>query len=105
MQEEFAYHPPRWLVLLCLALAIVGAVTLAFGLLEEPQRAWANVLLLSNYLIGLSTGSLVLIALLYVSGARWSVPLRRLPEAMAVALPLGGVGLAAVLLFYPWLYA
>lgn len=104
MPDPFAFHSRRWGRLLFPALATLGAVTLAVGLLVEPHRTWANVLLLSNYLIGLSTGSLVLIALLYVSGARWSTPLRRLPEALAFALPLGGLGLAAVLLFHPSLY-
>jgi hypothetical protein len=105
MQEPFAFRPPRWVFLLLVALAALGALALAGGLFLEPHRTWANVLLVSNYLIGLSTGSLVLIALLYVTGARWSEPLRRLPEALALGLPVGGVGLAAVLLFQPSLYA
>jgi hypothetical protein len=104
MQGPVTFHPPWWVLLLSLFLAAVGALTLAVGVFQDPERTWAHVLLLSNYLIGLSLGSLVLIALLYVTGARWSVPLRRLPEALAAALPVAAVALVAVLLFQPSLY-
>jgi len=105
MKDHLSFHPPRWVFQALLALAGLGAALLGVGLFLDPQRAWANVLLASIYLIGLSTGSLVLLALLYMSGARWSVPLQRLPEALAAALPVGGIGLMAVLLFRPSLYA
>jgi hypothetical protein len=75
-----------------------------------PQPAWVevlwvNILLVSNYLMGLGLGGLLLVALHYVSGARWSTPLRRIPEAMTWVLPLAAMGLAAVLLCRPSLYA
>jgi hypothetical protein len=105
MQDPFAFRPRWWVFLLFAALTALGAIALAGGLFLNPHRTWANVLLLSNSLIGLSTGSLVLIALFYVTGAQWSVPLQRLPEALALCLPVGAVGLAAVLLFQPSLYA
>jgi hypothetical protein len=105
MQEPMAFHPPRWVWALFLMLAILGALTLAAGLAQDAHRTWANVLLVSNYLIGLATGSLVLVALFYVTGAGWSVPLRRLPEALALGLPVAGAGLVAVLLLDPALYA
>jgi hypothetical protein len=104
MPDQFAYRPSWRALLPLLTLAALGGALLGAGLFQEPQRSWANVLLASNYLIGLSTGSLVLIALLEVSGARWSAPLRRLPEALAAGLPVGAVGLIAVLLFRPSLY-
>jgi hypothetical protein len=105
MQVNLVYNLPRWLLGLFAGLAVLGGATFVAGLAGDAQRAWANVLLASNYLIGVSLGSLVLLALLYVSGARWSVPIQRLPEALAVALPVGAVGLAAVLFFQPSLYA
>jgi hypothetical protein len=105
MQDNTSFHAPRTVVFLLLGLAILGAVFLTAGLYLDPQRVWANVLLLGNYLAGLSLGGLVFVALLYVTGARWSVPLRRLPEALAVALPVAGVGLALVLVFRTSLYS
>ncbi len=104
MKDQFTFHPPRWISVALMILTALGIAVLGAGLYMDPQRIWANLLLVSIYLIGISVGSLVFLALLYVSGARWSVPLQRLPEALAAALPVGGVILAAVLLFHPSLY-
>jgi hypothetical protein len=101
---ELRYRLPTKGMLLFLGLAILGGVTLAAGLFVAPQRTWVNVLLVSYYLVGLGLGGLLLVALHYVTGARWSTPLRRVPEAMTAVLPLAAVGLAAVLLCRPSLY-
>jgi hypothetical protein len=61
------------------------------------ERAWANLFLAGNWLLGLGLGGLVLLALHYVTGAHWSSPLRRALEAMSAALPLAAVVLLAVL--------
>jgi hypothetical protein len=98
-------RPSRTAVLAFQALALLGGGTLVAGLVLTPERTWVNVLLVSNFLIGLGLGGLVLVALLYVTGARWSTPLRRVPEAMTAALPVAALGLAAALLCCPWLYA
>jgi len=92
-------------VLLFGAMALLGGLSLVAGFLLTPQRTWLNVLLASNFLIGLGLGGLLLVALHYVTGARWSLPLLRLPEAMTAVLPVASVGLIAVLLCCPWLYA
>jgi hypothetical protein len=88
-------------------LTLLGGVSLVLGLLWTPQRTWANILLLSYYLVGLGLGGLLIVALHYVTGARWSVPLRRVPESLTAVLPGGAMGIMAVLLFrpslYPWL--
>jgi hypothetical protein len=105
MGDTMAFRPPRWVLRLFQGLALVGCATLATGLVSWPQRAWPNILLISNYVAGLAVGGLALVALHYVTGARWSVPVRRLPEALAVALPVAGLGVAAVLLFRPSVYS
>jgi hypothetical protein len=105
MPDNQVFHPPRWLLGLFLGLALIGVFAMAAGFVMDPHRASANGLLVSNYLVGLALGSLVLVATLYITGARWSVPLRRVPEALAAILPIAGLGLLAVLLGYPDLYA
>jgi hypothetical protein len=105
MPDQQVFQPSRWALGLAGILAVVGGATLAFGLFGAPPRAWANVLLVSNYLVGLALGGLLLVALFYVTGARWSVPLRRLPEALTAILPVAGLGLLAVLLFQPALFS
>jgi hypothetical protein len=86
-------------------MALLGGLTLAVGLFAVPERTWINLLLVSYYFVGLGLGGLLLVALHYVTGARWSLSLRRVPEAMTAVLPLAAVGLVAVLLCRPSLYA
>jgi len=105
MADTSAFHPPRWVLRFFQALTVLGAATLVGVLFLMPERAWANLLLLSNYLVGVGLGGLVLVALFYVTGARWSVPLRRVPEALSAALPVACVVLAVVLLCQPSLYS
>jgi hypothetical protein len=109
MQETMVFRSPRWLLRLFQGLAFLGGVALAAGLFVDAPQTWANLLLVSNYLVGLALGGLVIVALHYVTGARWSVSLRRLPEALALALPVAGVvllaALLAVLILHPSLYS
>jgi hypothetical protein len=84
-------------------LSSAGAAC-AGGLLLEPQRTWAGLLLVSYYLLTLGLGALVFLALLHVSGARWARGLVRVPEALAALLPVGAAGLLLVLLARPSLY-
>jgi hypothetical protein len=85
-------------------LAVAGGAALVLGLFLSPQRAFANLLAASFGLVCLGLAGTVFVALQYVTGARWSVALRRVPEAMTAALPLGGVGIIAVLVARPALY-
>jgi hypothetical protein len=64
------------------------------------ERGWANLFVAGNWLLGLGLGGLVLLALHYVTGARWSAPLRRVLEAMTFALPVAAVALLAVVFCY-----
>ncbi len=98
------FHPPRELVTLCAILAAVGAAAFVVGLLLEPRRGWANLLLGSYALVGLGLAGAVFVALLHVTGAGWATALRRVPEAMTALLPLGAAGLLLVFLAYPALY-
>jgi hypothetical protein len=103
--QEYTYRLPKAPDLIFQGLALLGGVALVAGVFLQPERTWINLLLLSNYLIGLSLAGLLLVALHYVTGARWSVPIRRVPEAMIAVLPAAAIGLAVVLLFQPALYS
>lgn len=46
-------------------------------------------------------GGIVLVATQYTSGASWSVAFRRLPEGLAAAVPVGAVGLLALVVIAP----
>jgi hypothetical protein len=101
-----SYRFPVKVAVPLLILALVGGAALAVGLFQEPDRTWIHLLLLSYYLVGLGLAGLLLVALHYITGARWSLPIRRVPEAMTAVLPVAAAGLAAVFLcrlsLYPW---
>jgi hypothetical protein len=101
---DFSFRPPRSVVALCGVLALLGGGALAVGLFRDPGRAWLNLLLVSFYLLSLGLGALVFVAVQYVTGAGWSVALRRVPEAMAAVLPVAALGLGVVVLARPALF-
>jgi hypothetical protein len=84
---------------------VLGAATAIIGLWQAPQQTWANLLLVSLYLLGLGTGGLVWLSLHYLTGARWSSSLQPIPQAMCAVLPVAAAGLLAVLICRPSLYA
>jgi hypothetical protein len=86
-------------------LTLVGAVVVLLGIILAPDRAWAGVLLASQFLIGIGLGGVFLVAMHYLTGAGWSVVVRRIPEALAALIPAGLACIAAVLVFHPSSYA
>jgi len=88
-----------------------GAVTLgALGVLGTysaagPQRFWANWVLWFVLIFTLGLGALFIVALEHLVNAKWSVPIRRLPERIATLLlpviPVGLIGLGAIPVLYP----
>jgi hypothetical protein len=85
-------------------LAAIGAAAAAIGAVLQPDRAWASVLLVSQYAIGLGLAGLCFVAIHYTAGASWSVAIRRVPEAMAGTLPFSLLLLALVFAARPQLY-
>ncbi len=102
---ELSVRPSRHLRSGMITLVAASGLLLFYGVIFGSSRVWMNLLLVSYYLISLGAAAAVFIALQYVSGASWSVALRRVPEAMTAVIPLGAIGLLAVFLFHPSLYA
>ena len=105
MASASGFHISRGLLRWFHAAFVLGAGTLFIGLWYAPQQTWANLLLVSLYLLGLGSGGLVWLSLLSLTGARWSDSLKQIPQAMSTVLPVAAVGLLAVLLCRPSLYA
>jgi len=103
--RELKLKIPRRLEMRLKLLIALGAATLVSGFILSPQRVWPNLLLVSFYLLTLSLAGAVFVALQYVTGAHWSVALRRVPEAMSSLIPLGGAGMLILLLVHPALYS
>ncbi|MBL7686331.1 MAG: molybdopterin oxidoreductase [Deltaproteobacteria bacterium] len=89
-----------------LLLAALGVATFIFTLKSDPQRAWANFL--TDYFFWLCIGlsGVFFTALQHITGAYWSVTVRRISESFISYLPVAAV-LFVVLLFgihhlYEW---
>ncbi|MFB3815344.1 MAG: hypothetical protein ACE14L_14660 [Terriglobales bacterium] len=102
--HDMYFHPSAPLFRRMGMLAAVGASAFVIGLLVSPERAWWNLLLISILLLSAGAGGALFVAFACISGASWSVALRRVPEAISALLPTGGAGLLAVLFFHPSLY-
>jgi hypothetical protein len=105
-QSELLFRPPRAVTFLCYAAVLLGLGSLVIAFRQNPERVWPDLLVVSYYLLCLGLAGLVFVSLFYVTGATWSVPLRRVPEAMAAVIPVSAIGLGLVFLaspsIYPW---
>ena len=91
MQEtEIKYQKkelPGTLSRLGLGLLVIGIVLGVLSFFVDHSRAVFNYLLSYAFLISIGVGALFLIALEYVAGADWSVPIRRVVEFFAAIVP------------------
>jgi hypothetical protein len=87
------------------SITVLGAAGAAAAYFADPPRFWANWLVWFLFLFTLALGAVFLVALEHLVAARWSTPLRRIPERVAtLLLPLAVVGviaLGAVPVLYP----
>jgi hypothetical protein len=90
--------------LYCLPFLLLSAIAFVLGAAWEPQRIWANLLVVSYYLFGLGLGGALFLALLTVTGARWSMVIQPMLVKMTGLLPAGAVGIALVVFARPSLY-
>ncbi|MBN1612108.1 MAG: hypothetical protein JW940_36085 [Polyangiaceae bacterium] len=91
---------------LLLAATILGGVGVAVAAGRLPEeRFWTNWVYWFVVLFTVGIGSLFVVALQHLVSARWSVPIRRVPERLATLLlpvvPVGLTALLAVRVLYP----
>ncbi len=87
-------------------LIIIGVVSFLIALKVNPQRAWANFLLGYFFWMCISLSGVFFAALQHLTGAYWSVTVRRVAESFIAYLPYS-LALFFVLLFgvhhlYEW---
>ena len=76
-------------VLAATAVVIVAPV-------QDPVRAWSHLLLDTFYLLSVSLAALLFLAIQFLSAARWSACLRRIPEALMATLPVAAVSMVSL---------
>ena len=67
-------------------LFAIGIILSLVGFLTDQHRALLNYLMAYMFILSIGIGSLLLIALEYVGGADWSVPIRRVVEFLAAII-------------------
>ncbi len=88
---------------------IIGATAGLAGMLAAIplagwERFWVNWILWFLFLLTIGLGSLFIVALEHVVGARWSVPLRRIPERLSGLTLLVAPAILLALFSLPVLY-
>ena len=71
-----------------MALLVIGVILGVAAFFVDHSRAIFNYLIAFTFMISIGVGALFLIALEYVAGADWSVPIRRVVEFFAAVTPL-----------------
>jgi hypothetical protein len=87
--------------------AMVGlAGILATYFVSGWERFWANWILWFLFLLTIGLGCLFIVALEHVVGAKWSIPLRRIPERLSslaiLMIPAALIALFSLRHLYPW---
>jgi hypothetical protein len=89
-----------WIAMALGALGVLGSYAAA-----DHARFWANWVLWFVLMFTLGLGALFLVALEHLVNAKWSVPVRRIPERLATlllpAIPVGLIALCALPVLYP----
>jgi hypothetical protein len=84
---------------------LVGGGALAWTCIRgDVVLAWSSYLIGAFFALGLGVFGVAWLAMLYLSGASWSVTMRRIPEAMTAWLLPGGILAMGVGLGAPTLY-
>ena len=73
--------------IITLALISIGAVSFLFGLHSDPQRTWANYLIVNYYFLSLAMGGAFFFVIQNISQSGWSSAFKRVPEAMMAYIP------------------
>ena len=85
-------------------LGLAGVVAACF--FAGWERFWANWILWFLFLLTIGLGCLFLVALEHTVGARWSIPLRRVPERLSslvlLMAPVALLALFSLPVLYPW---
>jgi len=90
---------------LCAVMFLVGVLGFVYGLFTSPERAWLAYLLGFFLVTSVSLASLFFLALQHLTGAQWSVNIRRLFEALSAFLPYSALFMGLMIVGAPEIYS
>ncbi len=70
------------------ALIGIGLIAFIVGFLNQPDRAWANLIINNYYFLSLAIGATFFWALQYITQSGWSSGFIRIPQAIANFFPV-----------------
>ncbi|WP_430811480.1 MULTISPECIES: hypothetical protein [unclassified Carboxylicivirga] len=92
-----------------IAVVLVGAVLAMAGMamnLDHTHRIWANVLLNGFFFLGIAICAAFFVIVHVLGESGWQTAVQRIPEAMSMYVPVGGVFMLLVLVgmhdIYHW---
>ena len=89
---DVRFEPARALYIACAIMIVIGVGAFIGGVTgEQAQRAWQAYLINFLFWSGLSFGSVLFVAILNMTNARWARPMKRLAEAPSAFLPVSFV--------------
>ena len=77
----------------------IGVLSVVYGFISDPTRAWANLLLNNLYFLLIALGASFFLALQYIAQAGWASAFKRVPEAMTKYVPFAAVIMLVIMIF------
>ena len=82
-----------------LALFGIGIIAAVVGLMSNPVKTWANLLVGNYYFLSVAIGAAFFAAIQYISQSGWSAGFVRVPQAIASFIPVAGVLMLPIVIF------
>src|SRR5690348_11471906 len=96
MIEHLSFNPSPRNLGIPLLLVAIGAGAAVYGLSLHAEETWPCLLLNGFYVTSLTVSAIFFMASQRLAGARWSASLRRIPEALVMAMPIAAILMMAV---------
>jgi hypothetical protein len=98
------FQKSRMILPVAAVLGLIGVIAAFFFC--SGERFWINWILWFLFLLTIGLGCLFMVALEHVVGAKWSIPLRRIPERLSslvfLMVPVSLLALYSLNILYPW---
>lgn len=85
--------------MLPIAMMAIGLLSIVYGFMSDPHRAWASLLINNFYFNAIALAGIFFVAVQMIAQSGWSAGLLRVPEAMAGFLKFSMAGMILIFIF------